>query len=900
MIRSEILISEFQDKTVFFLKKRALQMSYISKTFIQTPKVGLAASFHNVSLRLCTGGLITGSIAPDRLLGTPHHSPGSRPSDEDVPLVIPIDSAQKPLPGKAKRSSSPSTRAMASNTAFVPSTTFLPNSRTRVLSPRISLPRHGALPRASLSPPARRSAPRPVLHAARTSLVALTAVAATFLPFASARRDVRAAPQPRLSTLSVPAVRAAPAARLRVFATAPTPAPEVDVAAQRPALASAAAAHQSSSFSVRARAHYALSEFLCWNPAARVLMLLAFGGVVVGVGATLFRKFDPEGKETNNSPFWMACRAYLNPLEDDWGTKPLRFLSVGIAAFGLTFFSIFVGMITEAVESGIAAADSGYAQVVAKKHTVICGWNYNTPQIIANINSLAGQTKIVVLVAESERAAMMDEMRDALSEEQQKRVSISVRSGTPILPHDLEKVAASRAGKIILSAGRGVSAQESDRRILARALALRANVPLFSGDVVAELSSERDEKILQSIFRDTNARDVSAVSAEKLLFRFMAQAVRTPSLADVVGEMLGYNKKTVFHVVPATSAAPYVVGMNYKDLRPTSIPGSIIVGYKSPETNGKVVLSAPGSKDTYAVTASTDLLLLGLPSGRLTGKEQSLPASGATGSEKRLPSDSRRSSAENILVCGWRPDTMKDFLSELDVVLPRGSNVTVIDGDAPDVGKTSTLSMNFRHIGLSTVTKAITYDTLQDLLSPRQKNFDRVLVLSSAMGKDGDKEGYSGVEEDSKALTTLCYINDLLKQRKDMGLGTTVTVEFLNERIADVARADASNANVILPQSLAANIAAQTVRDHRLNSVWDEILSQAGKEIYLKPVAGYIKSPLGLGSFESIASAAASQRDEIVIGYITSRGERVINPSGPDRFEARTWSMHDQIITLAD
>eukprot|EP00173_Palmaria_palmata_P005441 Plantae.Rhodophyta-Palmaria_palmata.ctg9678.p1 GENE.Plantae.Rhodophyta-Palmaria_palmata.ctg9678~~Plantae.Rhodophyta-Palmaria_palmata.ctg9678.p1 ORF type:complete len:124 (+),score=27.44 Plantae.Rhodophyta-Palmaria_palmata.ctg9678:306-677(+) len=121
---------------------------------------------------------------------------------------------------------------------------------------------------------------------------------------------------------------------------------------------------------------------------------------------------------------------------------------------------------------------------------------------------------------------------------------------------------------------------------------------------------------------------------------------------------------------------------------------------------------------------------------------------------------------------------MKDFLSELDVVLPRGSNVTVIDGDAPDVGKTSTLSMNLTNIGLSTVRKGITYDTLQDLLNPRQKNFDRVLVLSSAIGKDGDEEGYAGVEEDSKALTTMCYINDPLKQRKDMGLGTTVTVEF--------------------------------------------------------------------------------------------------------------------------
>lgn len=82
--------------------------------------------------------------------------------------------------------------------------------------------------------------------------------------------------------------------------------------------------------------------------------------------------------------------------------------------------------------------------------------------------------------------------------------------------------------------------------------------------------------------------------------------------------------------------------------------------------------------------------------------------------------------------------------------------------------------------------------------------------------------------------------------------------------------------------------------------MWSEILSQKGKEVYLKNASVYVKSPTGEASFESISTDAASERDEIVLGYVSQEGERVINPSGPARFETRTWAPGDLIVALAD
>lgn len=90
-------------------------------------------------------------------------------------------------------------------------------------------------------------------------------------------------------------------------------------------------------FSLKDRVMYAASEFLMWNSMARVLALLALGLVFIYLGSVVFSRLDPDGMETNKSPFWMAARSYLNPLEDDYSKNSLRALSVTMAMIGMVF-----------------------------------------------------------------------------------------------------------------------------------------------------------------------------------------------------------------------------------------------------------------------------------------------------------------------------------------------------------------------------------------------------------------------------------------------------------------------------------------------------------------------------------------------------------------------------------
>lgn len=573
-----------------------------------------------------------------------------------------------------------------------------------------------------------------------------------------------------------------------------------------------------------------------------------------------------------------------------------------MALVGTVFFGIFIGMVTESVESAIANADNGFSKVVASNHILLCGWNSNSTQIIRDLNAVGTSKRIVILVSPSEKEELMEELRDVLSDQQKKKIRISVRTGTPVFANDLNRVAALRASKIILVSPKSASPGEADRRVLSRALALRSAMPFYRGDIVAELSSTHDGRILHSILRDTLARSVATISSDRLLYRFMAQAVRQRGLADCVAQMMGENPRTVFHFRPVATVAPNLVGVPFKDLRPTTIPGAIVCGYIDDST-GKVVIGTTSSKDSPVLSAETQLLLLGMPS-RSQAKIANIPESRRAASSDVQTGNAleRRKSAvrrmpENVLVCGWRPDSMDEFLNEMDSMLTAGSKVTILDEDAPE----ALSSQKFKNISVVPVKKkADKYENLAELLGGKSNRYDHILILSSALGTENDSyETVGGGDEDSRTLSSLCYINELLKDRADKG-ATSVTIEFLNQKVAQIAKEQKEVTNAILPHALSAHISAQAIRDDRLGPVWSELLSQEGREVYLRPASLYINPDMEHASFINLADKAATERDEILIGYIDEDGDTVINPSGPSRFQPQSWSSRDLLITLAN
>ena len=347
-----------------------------------------------------------------------------------------------------------------------------------------------------------------------------------------------------------------------------------------------------------------------------------------------------------------------------------------VAGIGIVVFAILVGMVTDSVETAVRNVDGGSSKVTVSDHVLVCGWNKRVSPILKGLHSIGPRTKVVVLASSSEKRNMMDELRNEFTDKERKDIKLFYRPGIPVLPEDLSRVAANKASKILL-VGSDPEKHDADRKVLSRALALRENLPNFEGDIVAELNDPRDEKLLKSILGGAAARSVQTVNSDRLLFRFMAQAIQQPGLAEVVGRLMGEDPETVFHIDSVASVAPHLLGTRCSTLGPTSFPGAILCGYFD-EVAGDVKVGLNNS--SHVLEATSKLFLLGKAEKRESPPLLSRPD--IVRSTRRSDFRVQRKPAQSILVCGWRTD-MYDMLAELDIVLAPGLKVVIMDDDAP-------------------------------------------------------------------------------------------------------------------------------------------------------------------------------------------------------------------------
>ncbi len=170
-------------------------------------------------------------------------------------------------------------------------------------------------------------------------------------------------------------------------------------------------------------------------------------------------------------------------------------------------------------------------------------------------------------------------------------------------------------------------------------------------------------------------------------------------------------------------------------------------------------------------------------------------------------------------------------------------------------------------------------------------DLDHVLVL--CYSDDLDPQA-----ADARTLVTLLHVRDILSRE---GAATPVVSEMLDDRnrvLAQVAHVD----DVVVSGEIVSLLVTQLSEDHRLEAVFDELLGDAGSEIYLRPAEWYVE-PGAEVDFATIV-AGASRRGESALGYKSqalaegdaSFGVRV-NPRKSDRFRVQAG---DRVVVIAE
>jgi ion channel POLLUX/CASTOR len=171
-------------------------------------------------------------------------------------------------------------------------------------------------------------------------------------------------------------------------------------------------------------------------------------------------------------------------------------------------------------------------------------------------------------------------------------------------------------------------------------------------------------------------------------------------------------------------------------------------------------------------------------------------------------------------------------------------------------------------------------------------SYDHVIVLGHPDEPDPNAA-------DSKTLITLLHLREIADSS---GHGFSIVSEMLdvrNRELAEVTGAD----DFIVSDHLASLMMCQVSENRELSTVFEELISPHGSELYLKPAAEYVEPCVPLNFYTVLE--AARRRGEVAVGY------RLESESGdpaasygvhlnPEKSRRVTFTEHDNLIVLAE
>lgn len=163
--------------------------------------------------------------------------------------------------------------------------------------------------------------------------------------------------------------------------------------------------------------------------------------------------------------------------------------------------------------------------------------------------------------------------------------------------------------------------------------------------------------------------------------------------------------------------------------------------------------------------------------------------------------------------------------------------------------------------------------------------------------------GYSDQMEpqptDTRTLVTLLHLRKIAEASGRHINVVSEMIDVRNRELAEVTRTD----DFVVSNKLVSLMLAQASENEHLSAIFDDLLDEAGSEIYMRPVEQYIELGRPVNFYTIVE--ACRQRGEVAIGYVRRRegvtdarnmGGVVVNPK---KSEALLYAPGDRFVVLA-
>lgn len=512
---------------------------------------------------------------------------------------------------------------------------------------------------------------------------------------------------------------------------------------------------------------------------------------------------------------------------------------------GVIILSALVAFITTALDQKIQQLKKGHSKVVESDHTLVLGWNDRVVEILREL-VIANESEddaCVVILSEEDKEEMDDYL--ALHLKDRGNTRIVTRSGSVSSLINLEVVSLNTAKSIIAlaycdDAAADAEKEKSDTRviktILGASMSQGANQEL---PIVAELFTERSRQVAESI-----SSDVTTVDAQDILAKVLVQTSRSVGLAVVYGEALSFDGCEMYFYDADWGDITFGAAQYH-------FPDGVPLGVR--HADDSIEINPPAEQkmragDAVLILAEDDSTI------EFKAKPVALPSDVTLKSTARLDQG-----VEVELIIGWNPK-LPIIVSEYSDYVLDGSRIDLLIHNPSEevLSKIEALRETVENIEINLIDQ----DPLntETLLGMDPFNYDNIIILSQ-----GEMEGDANTEtQDSQTIVILLLLRKIFAEHQEEAASTKLITEVMDsDNQALVARAGVND--FIISNRFVSMILAQLSEEPDMKRVYDDLFSEDGSEIYLKPAELYFSELPAEYTFADMM-AVAQQREEVCIG----------------------------------
>ncbi|MBD3635929.1 MAG: hypothetical protein HUJ25_01195 [Crocinitomicaceae bacterium] len=635
-------------------------------------------------------------------------------------------------------------------------------------------------------------------------------------------------------------------------------------------------------FSLKERLRYRFQRYLSKGGASIFMSLfVVFMILFVLIIAIRFimLQVSPELGHPEHTSFWDDIwKTWLqmtdpgNMNQDNEAPTWLKITTILSGVVGVVILSMLIAFITTTLENVFYNFRKGRGKVIEEDHTIILGWNERVVDIIRELiiaNESEKKASVVILSREDK-----EEMDDLIAKRlpNTKSTRVVTTTGDYANINELNRINILGAKSVILLANCSESSSD-DEKMDSDVQSVKAIMAIISCQdgknripIIAEIFHEEKRELI-SFFKDEN---IIALDSWDIMGKLLVQTSLTSGLEMVYNEMLSFDGCEVyFYQADWFGVAFGDLPFHFKDGVPLGVYNEIDGLRLRPEADYKLV-----PDDQVVILAEDDSSINFESSMFIQPQEIEL-------SNKKLQQKSK-----NVLILGWH-NVAEVFIRECSDYLSEGTRVDILFNKPNEQLRKRVDELKALYSGFEITLTDTNPLKLEMLKEVEPFSYDNIIILSQDMSElRADKI-------DSDTLIILLLLRNIKGEGDNVSETKIITQVLNSENQEIITQTDVDD--FIISNKLITMILAQLSEEPLIKTLYDDLFSEDGSEIYVKPADLYITSFPQKLTFADLIGLAA-RRDEVCLGI--RKGNKSKDASS--NFGVRLNLRKDEIVEITD